>query len=81
GVYLVADRDDTAISAGEALNLRARAEYQSRAIAASMFANWGRDLHWKIFRTRPDVGDLLAYQSLCVKQHQPALNLTELAAI
>jgi hypothetical protein len=84
-VYLVTGEGDVAANlyAGETLNLRARLQLQFGV--PGVLDLWRRQASggvlqvcWSAAEPRPP--ELLAYQSLLVRDHAPRLNFPELAA-
>jgi site-specific DNA-methyltransferase (adenine-specific) len=80
GVYLISGNEGRdKLYVGEALNLQQRLRKQFASKALQVWKHEAGDLNFRFFTAETGQPELLAYQFLLVKEHQPRLNVREIA--
>ncbi|MFM9963464.1 MAG: DNA methyltransferase [Planctomycetaceae bacterium] len=80
GLYLVLGADDhDKLYAGSSLNLRQRLQHQFTGQPLGTWQRASSELRVRYFTADPNTPELLAYQCLLIREHQPKLNLRDVA--
>jgi site-specific DNA-methyltransferase (adenine-specific) len=81
GLYLVlGDGDRDKLYVGGSLNLRQRLQHQFTGQTLRIWKRESAELRVRYFTAEPNTPELLAYQCLLVREHQPKLNVPDAAA-